>query len=138
MKFSKTTLGSAVLAATLATALSTTAFAQTNTNSSTKTPDQTDVNKKSMAPKASGPQVKGTVGASTTNSGQKTLDQTDVDKRASSKLPAKGSAASGAATVGSGAGATNTNSGTKTLDETDVDAKKKPGAASATTPAPRR
>lgn len=32
MKFSKTTLGSAVLAATLATALSTTTFAQTSTN----------------------------------------------------------------------------------------------------------
>lgn len=91
-----------------------------------------------MATKASGPQVKGTVGASTTNSGQKTPDDTDVNKHASSKVPAKGAKASGAATVGSGAGATNTSSGTKTLDDTDVDAKKKPGAASATTPAPRR
>ena len=136
MKFAKATLGSALLAATLATGVVTTttpSLAQTNTNSGTKTPDMTDVDKKNrqMVPQA---RPSGAMGGTTnTNSGTKTPDQQDVDKRVRSNVPA--AAPTGAART-SGSGATNTNSGTKTPDEDDVNKKVTPG--NATTPAPRR
>jgi hypothetical protein len=117
MKFQRP-LGVALLALTLGTGA---AFAQSNTNSGTKTPDETDVQKRSPAPTAAqqgpvSPQMR-----TNNNSGTKTPDDTDVQKRSMAPKPAP------AQTTGSGA--TNTNSGTKTPDATDVEEDKKPGSA---------
>jgi hypothetical protein len=52
---------------------------RTNNNSGTKTPDDTDVQKRSMAPKPAPAQTTGS-GATNTNSGTKTPDATDVEE----------------------------------------------------------
>jgi hypothetical protein len=122
----------------IGTAMLTPASAQNNTpnnpqmnNSGTAKPDEQDVNKQSTAPRASGVQKPGTVGATNTNSGTRTPDEQDVNRATSSPSAMQPRSTSGT-------GATNTNSGTKTPDEQDVNARRQPGSATSPTPSPTR